>query len=255
MSCSRPGGLFLRSSHSLVRSARTYPTAHRPQVRAAQKLLSGLNLRMTSTLENAPAAPRPIPSSSVGEKRKPSRSPSPSPSAAPEAEASTSAAATDKATVSAGSSKAAENDQKKLAKKRRADNKFVSRLRKESAKQISKFGEDPIYYEIQELIGKEKVAAILQSGREFEKKFDIGEELEVEISMLGAHGQGLAVAQGQDWVIAVPKALPGDRVRVQVRSNERECRTFFVKRLPYAENFVRPRPLCEGTHCPIDIPF
>ena len=175
---------------------------------------------MASTLEHVSEPSGSTPTSFVGEKRKPSRSPSPITAAPSEAVAGASAAATEKDT--AESSKAAQDDQKKVAKKRRADNKFVSRLRKETAKQIAKFGEDPVYYEIQELIGQEKVAAILKSGREFEKKFDIGEELEVEIRILGAHGQGLAIAPGQDWVIAVPKALPRDKVRVQVRSNERE---------------------------------
>ncbi|KDN52560.1 S-adenosyl-L-methionine-dependent methyltransferase [Tilletiaria anomala UBC 951] len=106
-------------------------------------------------------------------------------------------------------------------KKRKMEAQALKRLRKDAAEKIAKFGEDPIFYEAQDLLGESTVQAILEAGKEFERKFERGEELVVDVKALGAGGHGLAVAPTNDWIISVPKALPGERVRVTIQSNDR----------------------------------
>lgn len=88
-------------------------------------------------------------------------------------------------------------------------------MRKDRLKQVAKTGEGPIFYEIQSLLGAERVASILKDGTEYDRRFPADAILTgVEIQQIDAHGLGLAVVD--DWVLAVPKALPGDRVKVKV---------------------------------------
>lgn len=117
------------------------------------------------------------------------------------------------------------NRQKKLDDK--ASRKVHAKERKrrdvERPKQLAKFGEDPIFYDIVEMVGKEKVDKLIAEGREYDKRFprDDKIELELEIQRLSAHGDGLALAPSGDWVISVSKTLPGEVVRARIWSDER----------------------------------
>ncbi|PWN89312.1 S-adenosyl-L-methionine-dependent methyltransferase [Acaromyces ingoldii] len=95
--------------------------------------------------------------------------------------------------------------------------------RKDRERTLAKTGEEPIAYDILEMLGAEKVQSILAAGaaKEFEDKFSKGTELELVIERLSSHGDGLAKAASGDWVVAVPRCLPGETVRAKVFGNER----------------------------------
>ncbi len=159
---------------------------------------------------------------STSAKRAASASPPRSLSNEEQGEASTSKAAATSGEQGSAASKKEPSDAAADKRRRKAQSKFVNRLRKETARTIEKFGEDPIYHEAVSLLGQEVVEQLLRSGRDLEQKFQRGEELDVEIALLGAHGNGIAVVPGHEWVVSVPKALPGDKVRVRVKQNDRE---------------------------------
>ncbi|KAK0526729.1 tRNA(m5U54)methyltransferase [Tilletia horrida] len=90
---------------------------------------------------------------------------------------------------------------------------------------------DPITHDILELLGSARVRALEDAGLEWEDRFKEGEEVaEVRIERLSAHGDGLGVVRREareegghedTWVMAVPRALPGETVRVKVTENDR----------------------------------
>jgi tRNA (uracil-5-)-methyltransferase len=118
------------------------------------------------------------------------------------------------------SSKSAAKEQKEAA--RRLHNRLKNK-RKERQRALEKTGEEPIFYDICEMLGIEKVNAILEEGpsAEWEEKFGRREEVTLQIDRLSAHGDGLAIAPSGDWVVAVPQCLPGEEVLARVYSNER----------------------------------
>ncbi|KAF6767536.1 (Uracil-5)-methyltransferase family [Kalmanozyma brasiliensis GHG001] len=157
---------------------------------------------MSSTLPSSPELPP--------AKRMRSRSPE-----QPQAEAngqiglaSTSAAASE--------STSAQDKQARKAEARRSRQK-----RKDYAKQLTKTGREPIEFDIEDLIGARNVTDILSEGLEHKNKFERGTRLTLQIERLDAHGDGLAIAPERDWVIAVPHTLPGEKVTVEISSNER----------------------------------
>ncbi|PWN36582.1 S-adenosyl-L-methionine-dependent methyltransferase [Meira miltonrushii] len=90
-------------------------------------------------------------------------------------------------------------------------------------KVLEKMGEEPIYFDIADLLGDEVVQTIIKEGpsKEFINKFRRGEEIECRIERLSAHGEGLAIAPSRDWVIAVPHCVPGELVVARITANER----------------------------------
>lgn len=90
-------------------------------------------------------------------------------------------------------------------------------------RKIAKTGEEPIFFDICDLLGKDKVAKTLSQGplAEWEDKFAKGLQLEIKIQTLSAHGEGLGIAPSQDWVISVPNCLPGETVLARIYTNER----------------------------------
>ncbi|WFC99074.1 tRNA (uracil(54)-C(5))-methyltransferase [Malassezia yamatoensis] len=101
------------------------------------------------------------------------------------------------------------------------DRKRVRYLQKAYTKQVSKTGDPPILFDIMEMLGKEKVDRILQRQEEFDRVAPFGEEVEVTIERLSAHGDGLARSPMGDRVLVVPFALPEETVRVVPYGAER----------------------------------
>lgn len=93
--------------------------------------------------------------------------------------------------------------------------------RKDYAKQLAKTGREPIEFDIEEMLGVRKVTDLLSEGREYSAKVQRGDQLTVQIERLDAHGDGLAVVPGHDWVVAVPNVLPSEKAVVEVTGSER----------------------------------
>ena len=74
--------------------------------------------------------------------------------------------------------------------------------------------EEAIRYDIAEMLGQEKVDAIVAAKQERASKFERFAEVEVTILRLGSHGDGLGLVD--DWVVAVPFCLPGERVLAKI---------------------------------------
>ena len=126
-------------------------------------------------------------------------------------------------------------------------------MRKDREKQLAKTGEEPIFYAIQSILGADRVASILKDGTEYDRRFPADAILSgVKIEQIDAHGQGLAVVD--DWVLAVPKALPGDRVKVKVsyKTDRLYTRASIIEyeektsELRTAEPFCRYFSVCGG---------
>ncbi|CAO1638053.1 unnamed protein product [Parajaminaea phylloscopi] len=94
---------------------------------------------------------------------------------------------------------------------------------KEKARQVmlAKTGEEPIAYDIIEVLGQDKVDEITGAGDEWADRYERGTTLEGKIVRLSATGSGIFVNADKDWVLSVPHALPGETVRVRVDRNER----------------------------------
>lgn len=120
------------------------------------------------------------------------------------------------ASTSAVSSSSAQDKQARKADARRSKQK-----RKDYAKQLTKTGREPIEFDIEDLLGVRKVTDILSEGLEYTNKFERGTRLTLQIERLDAHGDGLAIAPEADWIVAIPHALPKEKVTVEITSNER----------------------------------
>ncbi|PWN49197.1 S-adenosyl-L-methionine-dependent methyltransferase [Violaceomyces palustris] len=128
-----------------------------------------------------------------------------------------------------------EQRQKRKELERRSKNK-----RKDYLKSFEKSGREPVEFDIEEMVGKQKFDEILSKGEEFRDALVRDEELEVEIVRLNSHGDGLALAPSGDWVIAVPNTLPGEKVLCRIISNERIwSRAVLVKVLVKNESLRR----------------
>ncbi len=193
----------------LLRSILPFRSAHglytRKLTRSSQASIGVLS-RPTARFAmstSAPGSPELPPA-----KRMRSRSPEQTTS---EQAASTSAAALTSANASIAQEKQA----------RKADARRSRQKRKDYAKQLTKTGREPIEFDIENLLGVRKVTDILSEGAEYQNKFERGTRLTLRIECLDAHGDGLAVAPGRDWVVAVPHVLPEEKVVVDIVSNER----------------------------------
>lgn len=113
------------------------------------------------------------------------------------------------------------NKEEKLADKKRTNR--LKTKRKERLRVLEKSGEEPIFYDVCDLLGLDKVNAMLAAGPEVEwaEKFQRRELITLQIERLSAHGDGLAIAPSGDWVVAVPQCLPGETVLARVYANER----------------------------------
>lgn len=101
--------------------------------------------------------------------------------------------------------------------------KRIKAKARDRQKALAKTGEEPIFYDICDLLGSDAVHQRLAQGAasEWQDRFPRGQEVTVVIERLSAHGDGLAVVEAHDWVIAVPHTLPGETVLARVYTNER----------------------------------
>ncbi|SNX87211.1 related to TRM2 - tRNA(m5U54)methyltransferase [Melanopsichium pennsylvanicum] len=120
---------------------------------------------------------------------------------------------------SSAAAPSASSTQDKAARK--AEARRTRQKRKDYAKQVTKTGREPIEFDIQDLLTHRTVTDVLSEGLEYANRFERGTRLTLTISRLDAHGDGLAISPSGDWVIAVPHTLPGEKVTVEVTSNER----------------------------------
>lgn len=91
-----------------------------------------------------------------------------------------------------------------------------------AAKKERTFGMDPLLLEIHQMLGPAAVRNRMEQQSELEVVHPPGTMLQVQIETLASLGVGIARDPTHpDWAIAVPKSLPGDRLKVQVTSNVR----------------------------------
>ncbi|KAF7969730.1 hypothetical protein HWV62_26078 [Athelia sp. TMB] len=83
--------------------------------------------------------------------------------------------------------------------------------------------EDVLWHDVESVLGKDVVDAALEAGTEYEAPFEFREEVEVEVHSLSSNGDGLALAAAprQHWVVIVPHALPGEKVRARIYRSSR----------------------------------
>ncbi|KAK0568809.1 tRNA(m5U54)methyltransferase [Tilletia horrida] len=124
-------------------------------------------------------------------------------------------------------------DKAALAYARAQEHRLKNKRKAYNTSVEKKGGEEPITHDIVALLGADRVKALEEQGKEWDQRFQEGDLLEVTIARLSAHGDGLGVvrsrtgnletrAEGEDtWVMAVPRALPGETVKVEVTENDR----------------------------------
>lgn len=108
------------------------------------------------------------------------------------------------------------------------DRKRIKHLQKAYEKLVDKHGVPPLFFDIKEMLGEQKVAEILEKNEEFNRVPPFGEEVVVTIERLSSHGDGLACTPQGDRLLVVPFALPGEVVRVYPYASER---LYFKSRL------------------------
>lgn len=94
---------------------------------------------------------------------------------------------------------------------------------KEKARQamLAKTGEEPIWFDILEILGHENVQKVVEDGQEWADRYERGMTIVGKILRLSATGSGIFQNSEKDWVLSVPHALPGETVKVRVDRNER----------------------------------
>ncbi|KAA1475389.1 S-adenosyl-L-methionine-dependent methyltransferase [Dentipellis sp. KUC8613] len=83
--------------------------------------------------------------------------------------------------------------------------------------------EDVVYKDVVAVLGQAAVDEAIASGTEWESPFGFLEEVEVTVSAMSSSGEALALAtiERRPWVIVVPFALPGERLRARVYRQSR----------------------------------
>ena len=83
-------------------------------------------------------------------------------------------------------------------------------------------GPDVLYQEIRQLLGPSVVDAVSGRGEAFASPYKTGDEVLVRIEVVGSGGSGIGrVSETDAWAVVVPKALPGELVRVRIARWER----------------------------------
>ncbi|KAK9896104.1 S-adenosyl-L-methionine-dependent methyltransferase [Cystobasidium minutum MCA 4210] len=78
-----------------------------------------------------------------------------------------------------------------------------------------------MFFEVKRLLRLEKVEAAVQAEQDYIEKFDHLQEVELEVVDVSSHGEGLAINDEKDWIVAVPFCVPGERVLARVYRNDR----------------------------------
>ncbi|KAI0319910.1 S-adenosyl-L-methionine-dependent methyltransferase [Amylostereum chailletii] len=83
--------------------------------------------------------------------------------------------------------------------------------------------EDVVFKEVEELLGKDVVDAAVAAENEWQTPFGFQEEVELTVSSMSSSGEALALAPDskRPWVVVVPFALPGEKIRVRVYRHSR----------------------------------
>ncbi|KAF5371304.1 hypothetical protein D9758_004267 [Tetrapyrgos nigripes] len=84
--------------------------------------------------------------------------------------------------------------------------------------------EDVQWKDIVELLEQDVVGKAIEEGTEFQSPFAFREEVELEVKAISPNGAGLAQSDSEDkrrWVVVVPFALPGERVKARIYKNAR----------------------------------
>ncbi|KII86275.1 hypothetical protein PLICRDRAFT_43861 [Plicaturopsis crispa FD-325 SS-3] len=109
--------------------------------------------------------------------------------------------------------------EKKTGKSKKAKNKKVRHNIPEPCST-----EDVLWRDIVAVLGQEAVdEASKTEGLMWDSPYAFHDEVECEVSELSSNGEGLAVpVEGtRPWVIVVPFALPGERIRARIYRNDR----------------------------------
>ncbi|CAO1614330.1 unnamed protein product [Sympodiomycopsis kandeliae] len=88
---------------------------------------------------------------------------------------------------------------------------------------LAKTGQEPIWFDIVELLGKAKVEQVINADGgdgQWIDRFPRDTILTGKVERLSAHGVGLIIAPTQDWILAVPTVLAGEVVKVRVDHSE-----------------------------------
>lgn len=98
--------------------------------------------------------------------------------------------------------------------------KQKNKVKKKKKKPVESGGlEDIMFYEVKRLLPRDLVEAAVSEGQDYIEKFDHLEEVELEVVDMSSHGEGLALNDEKDWVVAVPFCVPGERVLAKVYRN------------------------------------
>lgn len=96
------------------------------------------------------------------------------------------------------------------------------KFKKKKRKPVESGGlEDIMFFEVKRLLGSEKVDAAVQAEQDYIEKFEHLSEVELEVVDVSSHGEGLAINDEKDWIVAVPFCVPGERVLARIYRNVR----------------------------------
>ncbi|KAF6758935.1 tRNA methyltransferase [Ephemerocybe angulata] len=97
------------------------------------------------------------------------------------------------------------------------------RLTKRQKKKAEKFAEpcsseDVLWKDLVSVLGQDEIDKAIEGETDMKSPFEIHQEIEVEVKILGSNGDGIAVPvdSKQPWAVVVPLTLPGERVRTRI---------------------------------------
>lgn len=118
-----------------------------------------------------------------------------------------------------GKAKKAGNE-KDNKKGKKSLEKFQKIAKKNKLQSVSDGGpEQNTFMDVKSLLGEEVIENLIKNEECFNNKFEFGTEIELTISMLTSNGDGLGITPDNQWVIAVPFCLPGEKVLAKVHRN------------------------------------
>jgi len=130
--------------------------------------------------------------------------------------------------TSASTSAAPTDHRRKLGKNGKGKNRSKAKtLKRNKGKAADREGgslEEVMFYEAVALLGQAKVDEMLAGGVTddgYLERFERFETVELEVVAMSSHGEGLAITEEKDWIVAIPFCVPGERVLAKVYRNDR----------------------------------